>query len=540
MKNALISICTLYIFLAVSGRVFAVDEKIISLGGESTWRAAESRNGISEISALRPHPVLILASSANTSIEGYSAATGVLGNFYPITQSALDLSVSFDERYPGLFKDSMNRYTLTVPHDVEAADRSSARAGTGAALLGRAGAQRNSGPIVIKPYSRDAQFSSGNRLRDFSIEFWLYPANLENGEQILSWVAAKSINGNNLVQRISCSASRNRLNWSFVNFFTSINGDAHINIEFSGNMPVVPKTWSHHLIRFDAATGLLEYLVNGTSEIIVYATRTASENSEVYTPVIGASGNFLLAEMFSGLMDEFKIHSACIGRSSVQKYPAGGGRMETRAVDLGGNSSGVKRIDVTGGRAGAAVRNEFRENGRFKFSDDSEMNFFIRANDNPWALNSSRYVSFTPGSPVTGVSGRYVQIAVDFYPSADGETSPYLEKLNIVYIKGEPPLPPRNLTAVASDGKVTLRWRHSPSANTAGYLVYYSSVRGELFGSDAALGASPINVGMANNVLIEGLKNGTLYYFRVASYDGSDSGEFTAEVTARPLAGLVQ
>jgi len=48
-------------------------------------------------------------------------------------------------------------------------------------------------------------------------------------------------------------------------------------------------------------------------------------------------------------------------------------------------------------------------------------------------------------------------------------------------------------------------------------------------------------VGMTNNITIEGLRNGTLYYFRVVSYErvnGSDrliQGEFSAEITARPL-----
>jgi len=138
-----------------------------------------------------------------------------------------------------------------------------------------------------------------------------------------------------------------------------------------------------------------------------------------------------------------------------------------------------------------------------------------------------------------------VQIAVDFYPSADGESSPYLDEMRIVYMPGEPPLPPRNLIAAAVDSGVMLRWKHSPNANTAGYLVYYSSIRGELFGNDAKLGSSPINVGIANSVFIDGLKNGTLYYFRVAAYNkitgeiNLNVGEFSAEVTARPLSGLM-
>jgi hypothetical protein len=353
-----------------------------------------------------------------------------------------------------------------------------------------------------------------------------------------------------------------------VNFFTSTNGLSHINIEFTGFNPVVPKTWSHHLIRFDATTGMVEYLVDGNSEKIVYVTPAGREGGEVYTPITGNGGIFLLGDHFTGMMDELKIHSVFAGRSSIQKYPSAGGRAETKAIDLGYNNSAVIKVDVSGGRTrisntsinntsitnagnrGIGTFNEFRENGRFLFSDDSELSFFIRASNNPHHLNENKWIAFTPGIEINGnVQGRYVQLAVDFYPSADGYTSPYLDIVNIICQPNEPPLPPRNLIAVAVDGGVLLRWIHSVDSNTAGYLVYYSAVRGELFGNDAALGPSPINAGNRNSLFIDGLKNGTLYYFRVAAYDNSDDsininsaafniGEFSREVTARPISGL--
>jgi hypothetical protein len=536
-----------YILLFISGSVYGVGERTISLGGQSTWRLAEQRTNVTEARSVRPYPVLVLSSASGTSASGYSAATGVLGNFSPLTEPAFDLSVSFDEGQTGLYRDSAYHYRISAQSGVEAADRRYARAGTGAALFGSTEAVSGASAIVIEPQSRDALFAAGNRIRDFTVEFWLYPLNMENGEQILSWVGTRPSGAEYTVQRIHCFSSRNRLQWSFTNFFASTAGTAYKNVEFSGSAPVVPKIWSHHLIRFDASTGLIEYLVNGLSETITYATSTGRESSEVFTPIAGNGGTFLLGERFMGLIDEFKIHSVCAGRSSVQRYVTSGGRTVTAAVDLGGNSSGVVRVDASGGRTsirGTRINNEFRENGRFRFSDDAEMNFFIRASENPYLLSDSPWISFTPGVDITGVQGRYVQIAVDFYPSADGESSPYLDELRIVYLPGEPPLPPRNLTATAVDGGVMLRWRHSPDANAEGYLVYYSSVRGELFGNDSVLGPSPLDVGRTNSFFIGGLTNGTLYYFRVASYDritgtvDYNIGEFSGEVTARPLVGL--
>jgi len=543
MKKRFIFIYTVYTLLFVPCSVHGIGERTLLFGGDSGWRIAEYRAGITEVTAVRPNPVLILSSTTGPAVAGYSAASGTTGNFAALTESALDMSLSFDEGNSAFFRDSAGNYWVSSP-GVTASDRRQARAGTGAALFGNFNIQASSGsaPLIIEPRTGNALFAPGNRLRDFTIEFWLYPMNLENGEQILSWVSSRPVNGSYVVQRILCTASRNRLQWSFVNFFTSTGGSSHINIEFSGDAYVVPKRWSHHLIRFDATSGMIEYLVDGVSETIVYATPTGREGAEVFTPVIGNSGAFVIGERFMGLIDEFKIHSVCAARSSIQKYASSGGRVETAAIDLGEYNSGVVRVEVTGGRNGG--NNEFRSNGRFRFIDDSEMQFFIRVSDNPYLLNESMWISFTPGADINDIQGRYVQLAVDFYPSADGETSPYLDEMRIIYLPGEPPLPPGNFTASAVDGGVMLSWKNSPDINTAGYLVYYSSVRGELFGEDATLGPSPIDAGKRNSLLIDGLKNGTLYYFRIAAYDHISGtsvrniGEFSREVTARPLEGL--
>jgi len=203
--------------------------------------------------------VLALSSASGASVSGYQAASGVLGTFLPMSSGAVDIALSFDESQTALFADSARNYRLQVPSAVEAAGRLYARAGSGAALFNRSSS--NNSAIIIEPYSYSALFAPGNRLRDFTIEFWLYPFNMENGERILSWVAANRTGAAGSVQRITCSVSRNRMQWSFVNFFTSVSGASNINIELTGSAPIVPKTWSHHLIRFDASTGMLEYLL---------------------------------------------------------------------------------------------------------------------------------------------------------------------------------------------------------------------------------------------------------------------------------------
>ncbi|MDR1586705.1 MAG: fibronectin type III domain-containing protein [Treponema sp.] len=563
-------------------------EKIISLGGASGWNLAENREGVTEAVRIRPHPVLVLSSAGATA--GTKALVG-----YETPVQTLDLTLSFDEERPAFFTDRLARYQVKVSSAPKAVDYRWARMGTGAVLFpGNAavfslasnpggGADRSGGvraPLVIEARSRDALFAPGSHIRDFSLEFWLYPMNLENGEQILSWISSSPLSAaggdgtaagaqsggaasgqsrrDYAFQRIQCVVARNRLQWSFLDFFASPDGKKHLDINLAGDTPVIPKSWSHHLIRFDSDIGAIEYLVNGETQALDYASSTRREGGEVFTPVVGEGGSFVLGGGFTGLMDEFRIHGVRIGSPSTQKYPSPGGRVETRAVDLGEGNSGILKIDVFGGRTtirGGRVRSEYRNRGRFLFSDDSEIQFFVRAADNPYRWDDTDWLTFTPGTDLAGnIRGRYVQLAADFYPSGDAETSPYLEEIRIVYQPDEAPLPPPTLTAAAGDGGVRLSWKSSPDSDTAGYLVYYGEARGEYFGENAAPGASPINAGKRNSLFVEGLKNGVLYYFAVAAYDRGNpegpagtvprasaafhAGEFSREVSARPLAGL--
>jgi hypothetical protein len=566
MKSKAYLMVILYLLFPCSGSLFCIGEKTISLGGGDILKLADYRAGITEASFLRTGPVVILSSQNRpaagpvSSAERPKASAASMMRGFP-----LDLLLSFDEGRHERFRDSAGNYQIYTSPSLATVDRRYARTGAGAALFSSPDINRKDSynPLTVKAQSNSALFAANKRIGDFSLEFWLNPQNLENGEQILLWISslpAQSTRGtrisatDHIFQRILCVASKNRLQWSFLGFFLSPDVRKSLDITIRGQSAIVPKTWSHHLIRFDSVTGMIEYSVNGKVEAIDYATSTRREGGEVYTPVAGEGGEFVLGGGFSGLMDEFMIHGGLAPVPATQKYPLRGGRIETGAIDLGDGSNNVLKVEASGGKTqiqNAKTGSEYKQNGRFLFSDDSEMQFFIRGSNNPYRWDSAWY-PVTPGSDIEGsVNGRYVQLAVDFYPSADGEASPYLEELRVTYLPDEPPLPPARLTAVAMDGAVQLQWRNSPDSNTQGYLVYYgSSSSGDYFGEDAAQGISPVDAGKRNSIIIEGLKNGTLYYFRVAAYskkapdkavvaqtETRHIGEFSAEVRARPLTG---
>ncbi|MDR0387499.1 MAG: LamG domain-containing protein, partial [Treponema sp.] len=473
MKRAVLGI----IFFLIPGSVFAYGEKTLILGGSAGWDAAENREGIAEIGAIRPNPVLVLSSVRDD-------------------DARLDMALSFDEGRPGLFADRTGHYRVAVSAAVASADMRRARTGTGAAhFFGstvttlRAGLQ-DPDPLVITPHSREAILAPASGVRDFTLEFWLYPMNMENGEQILTWTSTRTTGPKEHVyQRIQCVAVRNKLEWAFRDFF-SAPGENHLpDFSLKGASPVAPRTWSHHLIRFDSATGLLEYLVDGIPEDILYTTSTGHEGGEVYTPGIGEEGRMVLGGRFAGLMDEFRLYSAFIDRPLLRKYFGRRGRMETRILDLAEENSRIVRVDAFGGRTSnagrirepvipetsgrggaailAALANEYGD-GSFDFADDSAVRFFIRTGDTPYLMSGAAWRPFEPGTELDGgftgdrFRGRFVQLAAEFYPSGDGETTPYLEELRVVYVAGEPPHPPSMVTAVARNGAVDLSWRPSP------------------------------------------------------------------------------
>jgi hypothetical protein len=523
MKYKLYILVLLYSFFLFPESVYGIGERTIILGSDASWNLVEKRQGIIEAPQIRPYPVFVLSSNRNPSARVVSAGSRVVA-----TETALlDLSLSFDEGHPLRFADSQGRYDVIVSPMLSSVSAPWSRAGAGAALFN---GQNGDEPIVLRP-RENALFAPGSHVRDFSIEFWLFPQNLGNGEQILLWNSSKPDGRGGFVhQRINCFSSRNRLYWTFTNFFFSPGGDNSKALSFSGPL-LLPRTWSHHLIRFDADLGILEYLVNGKVEVVEYSTSTGREGGEVFTPLIGENCRLVLGSRFSGMMDEFRIYRCFLEIPVLSKYSGRGGRVETQTLDLGYVNSRVLKIEAFGGRTHAS-RNEYVGNGKLSFPDHAAMNFFIRASNHPYRWMDAHWVPVNPGTELE-VRGRYIQLAVDFYPSWDGETSPYLSELRVIYQAAEPPLPPTRIIATAKDGAVELSWRASVSRNTEGYLVFYGTASGEYLDQ-----ASPIDAGNLTSIRINGLDNGTLYFFAIAAYNNpgvSNIGEFSREVAARPL-----
>ena len=504
---------------------FGLGEETLKFGGKAGWKQFSLRDGVIELENVRAGKVLALNSAERSYDE------------------SLDMALSFDEGGGEFFIDSTGNYTLTASKAVHAAETAWARFGGGAAVFsGALGTAETGGaaeaPIVVRARRPGALFSEGRNIGDFSIEFWLYPGGMENGEEALSWTASAGNGANSYKnQSLSCAMSKNRTEWLVKNFFFSPTAES-MDLRLASFAPLVPKRWSRHLLRFDADTGLLEYLVNGVLEDLVYTTSSGREGGDIFLPVIGERGSFFLGRRFNGMMDNFRIYSRFVGEPGHGRYPQNG-RAQSAAIDLGAQNSTVLRVNVSGGAyrtSGGNRQNIQAHAGDFNFPGGAQIQFFIRASDSPYSWNPEAWRTFTPGEPLGTVRGRYIELAARFYPGGDSETTPYLEEIDLVFARKAAPEPPPRIVAAARDCGVELSWRPSRDESAAGYIVYYGTASGDYFGEGSSSGPSPVDVGKRLSISIDNLVNGILYYFSVSAYDDlGQPGNYSREISARPL-----
>ena len=96
----------------------------------------------------------------------------------------------------------------------------------------------------------------------------------------------------------------------------------------------------------------------------------------------------------------------------------------------------------------------------------------------------------------------------------------------------DPPAPPVGCSAIPHDSSVTISWKAGVEGDLGGYIINYGITSEEY--------TKVIEIGLTNKYTIKNLKNNTVYYFSVQSYDlavPTHKSRFSEEVSARPFFG---
>jgi hypothetical protein len=424
-------------------------------------------------------------------------------------------------------------------------DRTKTLLGSGAASFRGPESMLSLSPRPTSFFGGSSRAGSFSSFRDFSIEFWLYPANADNGEVVLLWRSLRKLPSGLLSQQISCVVAGGRLAWSFAGFFADpAAGKVGTRVELRGRSPLVPRVWSHHLLRFDGDSGLVEYLVGGRPEATAYATASGREGGTVFEPAVGSPAPLQICPDYSGLMDELRLSRRFVEEPSLRPYGRDGSVVVSPVADLRFGNSLLMSIDA-----------------ECKTPGSTGIEFSYRISDSwaGWRADFPAWQPFRVGEALPpSARGRYAQVRAELYADGAGTLSPSLSSITLRFVADPPPPAPAKVIALAKDRAVELHWTRVPEADLAGYLVYYGERPGEYFGTGADQGPSPIDAGNTTTLSLTGIPNGKLLYFVVAAYDSgpdpdaelqaarggqsaaalkraeSRAGEFSPETAARP------
>ncbi len=484
------------------------EDKSIILGGSAGWNHLTLMKGLDFTEGFHGYKSLKLASNSRT----LTADT--------------DLLLDFEGSH---IVDRAGHYTV---------EKNSLFLKKNSKMGEQAGLSRGNGQGLVLRAKKGALFGSGCATGSFIIEFWLKPSIAENGEIILNW-RSSGTNSKNvpIYQLISASFFNNHVEWLFNNVFegyTSNSGEVRL-LSLS---TLVPDKWTHHILSFNEETGLLEYCIDEHVEALQYITSKGTEGGNICIANLGDSGDLHLCSKYTGYIDDFHIARIHIPENKRdEKAAARDGIFENNRYDTFKKNGGKFETEPLPVSIGSKLNSvELTAN----IPSQTDVRLFVRSGDNffGWTEDTPKWIPVRSGDKIEGVSGRYFQISGNLYPDGAGQTTPYVTEIKLNYTELSPTLPPFSISADPEDTSVTLTWSYSVDSNVAGYYVYYGDRPGEYLGEVALEGKSPINVGNTTSIKLTGLRNGTIYYFAVASISDLDNriiGPLSKEVSARPL-----
>ena len=437
----------------------------------------------------------IYYSSLNNSAGGF-----ILNNSLMRNNNNLEISQIFESSIVG----SVNYSGVSYSKDIKFIEGVS---GGKAVLL-------PNGKSFIKMDNRGYVYSRENSINSFTIEFYLNPYQIRMNSKVLSKISIYNNGDASEYSGIRASIIDGKLIWQFDNLFM-YNGE-YSNIILSAGESLKPNEWRHHSVSFDAKTGKLAKYIDGLEEEVLYLTSTGDINGSPYMLNINniIYDPLYLGQGFIGGIDAFSFTPIFKKNFNLYKYLKNG-EIISEVIDFTNNNIFIDSI-----------------NYKANISNGTYMDIYYRISDN-YFLPEDNFTEWKPlnGNNIINERGRYIQVRAQFESDTERTLSPILNNMEIVYHNGKAPQKPINLTATAVNNSAVLRWEGSHE-NITGYKIYYGTKSGIYNNADNI----PIIVGNQTEYVINGLRNGEIYYFTITAIGGEGGNiesAFAEEVFVR-------
>ncbi len=397
-----------------------------------------------------------------------------------------------------------------------------------------------SNTLILRPKPKSF-FNKTQHCGSFTIEFWLNPAILSDGEVIFSKYGP--VIKNNMISNYSgiiCKIERKRLLWELrhifhkPNYTDELDQDTSVRkIKITSPRRIKSKRWSHHALSFDSLSGKLTYYINGREVKSQFITESGQAEDTVLTPKFYPQEKSMLVigKKFYGFLDEFMISK--VSKTSIpkllrfpkenirkkhfntQKYIALDGEVTSKVVDLEMTGSYLKRVKLNvEEKRGSNIILQYRLSQDFFKTDNRVV---------PWQNIDVNNPAFLIRNKITG---RFFQWQAILKRGENGNFTPVLKEVSFQFNIDKRPSSPKNLVAFSSEGRVYLRWRGNIERDIAAYKIYYGIAKGNYLGDEQSIDIEPyiVNVNSLSDkirpvYIISNLKPNKVYYFTVTAVD---------------------
>lgn len=372
-------------------------------------------------------------------------------------------------------------------------------------------------------------FSPGAQVQSFSIDLWFHPHHITEGGELLRWRGALLQSGQPVLQEIRFEVHDRRMRWVMDNVIAQP-GDSGFpemgSVTLSARRILIPRTWQHHQLRFDATTGRLSYLVDGQTEAVTHLSRSGREDGSVNTFLFGSdTGDGLVLGLgIEGALDMIRITRSTEDTHHWTRLSGEPGTVLTRPIDLA--SSGVRVEEI---RTVAAEPGNTQVRGFYRLGDTIVSSHPEDALDSEWQrIPESGVLSRGGNTPY----GRYIQLRYELLADASRSETPRLRDVVVRYIPALPPVAPRRITGESIPGGVRLQWNPVPGESIAGYRIFFGESPGRYMGTTGV--RSPLDAGSTTDIEILGLPRDVPFVFAIESYtEDGQSSPLSYEVEVR-------